>query len=53
MATLHGFWRTADVDTVRDWLGPGFGLLVAVLLAVAVVAGYTVLWKAEFDRATP
>ena len=27
-------------DTVRDWLGPGFGMLVAVLLAVAVVAGY-------------
>ena len=53
VATLHGFWRTADVDTVRDWLGPGFGMLVTVMLAVAVVVGYTVLWKAEFDRATP
>ena len=53
VATLHGFWRTADVDTVRDWLGPGFGLLVAVLLVCAMLVGYTALWKTEFDRAIP
>ena len=53
VATLHGFWRTADQDTVRDWLGPVLGLIVLAALIAAVVAGFVRLWRVELDRAAP
>ena len=53
VATLHGFWRTADQDTVRDWLGPVLGLIVLAALIAAVVVGFVRLWRVELDRAAP
>jgi hypothetical protein len=53
VATLHGFWRTPDADTVREWLGPGLGVIVLAGLVAAVVAGFVRLWRVELDRAAP
>lgn len=53
VATLHGFWRTSDQDTVREWLGPVLGLIVLAGLVAALVAGFVRLWRVEHDRAAP
>jgi hypothetical protein len=53
VATLHGFWRTAEEDSVRVWLGPVVAVLVALVLVAAVVAGFAALWDRERDRAAP
>lgn len=49
VASLHGFWRAANEDTVRAWLG-GLGILVFLLILVGVVLGATALWRQETDR---
>lgn len=51
--SLHGFWRTDPQDTVRDWLGPFFGVILLVVLVVMVVYGFIRLWRLETDRAAP
>lgn len=53
VATLHGFWRTSDQDTVRDWLGPVLGVVVLIGLVAVVLAGFVRLWREELDRAAP
>ncbi len=53
VATLHGFWRTASEDTVRDWLGPVLGVVVLALLVMGVVMGFYTLLRVEAERAAP
>ena len=53
VATLHGFWRTAPEDTVREWLGPVLGVVVLLLLAASVILGFGRLLQVEVDRAAP
>ncbi len=53
VATLHGFWRTADAESVRSALGPVLGIVLALALVSAVIVGFNALWRRERDRAAP
>lgn len=53
VASLHGFWRTADAEAVRSLFGPLIGPLVFAVLVGAVVAGFALLVRQESDRAAP
>jgi hypothetical protein len=53
VASLHGFWRTADDEAVRSLFGPLLGPLAFAVLVAAVVAGFALLVRQESDRAAP
>ncbi len=53
VASLHGFWRTAEDDTVRHWLGPVAAMVLLAVMVVAVCGGFVRLVRRESDVGVP